>query len=270
MSDSAFTNPFRSEFRKSHKATLDSHKSNCAAFGSHHRFKRVNADRSVDVAGAHCKRWTCTRCAPRLRSALVETVAKAVETGGLGQWLHLTLRDDASLTVRNASLRLLRKWRGLRDLYRKRFGRPLPFVWFRHVKNGRPHLHVFTGGLDPAWIKSEWHRRTGAFVVELQELAPGTARYAALYATRPIHGSACEFGNSCGRWYGASRGIRLKIRGRREGGDAGDDGGRWSFAKGPLDLGGVPPESYEVLARDNEGRPVHVRFRAGAEAGGAS
>ena len=251
------TERFRKAARSEPDRNLDFYSTrNCAAYGSANHFRRINADGSEDYAGALCDRWSCTRCAPRLRNNLVRDICAAVVRLDLNQWLHLTLRHDTDTRPRHYALKLLRKWGSLRALYQKQFGVPLPFVWLKQVEGGWPHLHIFTRGLDLAWVKSQWRKRTGAFEIKLQDIDPATMPVPALYATRLIHANALEYGRVCGRWCGASAGIRLNARGRGKG------DGSWKFVKGRLDLGGYSPEEYDVIATDRVLRPTHVLIKA--------
>ncbi len=250
------TERFREAARSEPDRNLDLYTTrNCAAYGSANHFRRINADSTVDVIAVPCDRWSCTRCAPRLRNNLVRGVHGAVVQHGLFQWLHLTLRHDTNPRPRHYALKLLRKWGSLRALYQKQFGVPLPFIWLKQVEGGWPHLHIFTRGLDVTWVSAEWRKRTGAFEIKLQDIDPATMPVPALYATRLIHDNALEYGRVCGRWCGASAGIRLNARGRGKG-----DGG-WKFVKGRLDLGGHSADEYEVVATDMVQRPTHVRFK---------
>jgi hypothetical protein len=237
------------------KVPLDSRKKrNCASFGPQAHFRRVNPDGSVDLFAAPCDRWSCRRCAPRLRKNLVTEIRRRVSQHGLTQWLHLTLCHDSAPHPGYYARKLLRKWRALRDLYAKQSGIRLPFIWFKQVEKGWPHLHIFTIGLDSTWVETKWRRRTGAHEIELQDIDPATMPTPAFYSTRQIHANAIVYGRSCGRWWGSSQDIKLNVRQRGRG------QGQFKFIPGPIDMPGwgYSKADYDIVSTDENKRPTHV------------
>lgn len=256
MNDQTPFERFQAAARPDPGRPLDSkNKRNCASFGPQAHFRRVNPDGSVDLVAAGCDRWACPRCAPRLRTRLVEEIQAAVAQHGLTQWLHLTLRHDTGPRPRQDAAKLLRKWRALRDVYAKHFHTRLPFIWFKHIEKGRPHLHIFTRGVDLKWVEAQWKKRTGAFEIKLQDIDLSTMPKPAKYATRQIHANASEYARACGRWWGTSQDIHLDVRRRGRG------EGVWLFCAGPIDMRGYADDEYDTVRVDEVARPTHVRIK---------
>lgn len=254
--------PFRDTSQPPPSDPLDSYKTrNCADGSPRVTLQRHNPDGSVDLLVAPCDSWTCPRCARRQRQRLVHKVVETMAKHGLHQWLHLTLRWDGPPRPDRDAKRLLNKWAALRSLYAKHHDKKLPFVWFKHIENGRPHLHIFTCGLDLEWVEREWRKRTGAFQIRLAEIDPTTMPTPVWYATRMIYDNALEYGTSCGRWWGKSQGIEIDLRERGKG------DGEWTVSTQPLDAQAFSPDQYDVGEWSPLGHPLHVRLKPPAQGG---
>jgi hypothetical protein len=246
---------FRDVARGGPDRPLDkSKKRTCADYGPQAHFRRVNPDGSTEYIAAPCDRWSCDRCAPSLRAHLVEEIHRAVTQHGLNQLLTLTIRHDTDPRPGYYARKLLRKWRALRDLYAKQFKVRLPFVWLKQVEKDWPHLHVFTCGLDLAWVTSQWKSRTGAYELDLQAIDQSTMPGPASYAARQIHDNASTYKRSCGRWWGASADIHLTVRQRGRG------NGQWQRYDGPLELKALGLAEGECAEIQRDDRGVYLEY----------
>jgi hypothetical protein len=235
-------------------ARLDNTEHNCASHGPQAHFARITADGSVELLAAPCMRWSCRACGPetllpRLRKELI----RAVSEHDLRYWVTLTLVHPRNPDPIRLAKRLAAAWKAFRDLYRKQFGKPLRYVWLKEVHKGAPHLHVFTQPIDERWVKKTWHSLTGAYQVKavLLESDEDIARRVC-YATKSTCGNATEYGTTCGRWRGTSRGIHLRVRPRSPGGSG------WRMMPGPIDLSRYPASACRVEWADRVGRPKKV------------
>jgi hypothetical protein len=246
------TQPDRDDLR------LDNREHNCATHGPQAHFARIHPDGSRELLAAPCLRWSCGACGPetllpRLRKELIRAVAQH----GLTLWVTLTLVHSGTPDPVHLAKRLSAAWKALRDLYRKQHGKPLRYVWIKEVHNGAPHLHVFTQPIDERWLKVTWHGLTGAHQVMAILLASDEdiARRAC-YATKSTCANATEYGTTCGRWRGTSRGISLRVRQRSRGGSG------WQMMPGPINVTRYPASACRVQWVDRAGRPKKVIIAA--------
>lgn len=255
---------FRDVARGGPDRPLDkSKKRTCADYGPQAYFRRVYPDGSAEYIAAPCDRWSCARCAPALRVRLVEEIHRAVTQHGLNQLLTLTLRHDTDPRPGHYARKLLRKWGRLRCLYAKHFNIRLLFIWLKQVEDGWPHLHIFTCGLDLAWVKTQWKKSTGAYEIDLQDIDLSTMPGPAGYATRQIHDNASTYKKSCGHWCGSCSDIKLDVRQRGRG------EGRWERYTGSLDLKllGLSEDECAEIRRDSRG--VYLNYLRTKPKGGA-
>lgn len=235
-------------------ARLDTIQHKCATFGPQAHFIRRCADGSIELLAAPCLRWSCDACGPEiLRPRLRKELIRAVWQHELTCWVTLTLVHVGTPDSVRLAKRLSSAWKGLRDLYRKRYGHALHYIWLKEIHDGCPHLHLFTQPVDEQWIKKAWHSLTGAYQVKVVMLdTEDDVARRVNYATKSICNDAKAFGTSCGRWRGVSRGIRLQVRPRSPAGSG------WRRVKGPIDPASYADRDHRVDWVDRVGRPKKV------------
>lgn len=247
---------FNGAVRPDHDRPLDKviRKHKCAAFGPQAHLRRLTDTRAIELLVAPCLRWSCAACGPEiLLPRLRQELVKAVQEHGLLCWITLTLVREGTPGPARTAKRLTGEWKSLRDLYRKRFGHSLRCVWLKEVADGWAHLHLFSEPIDRRWLKAAWHRLTGAHQVKAVLLdGDDEIRVRVGYAVKSICENAKDYGTSCGRWRGASKGIRLQVRPK------GKPGSGWRVVHAPIDVSNIPAGSYQVRRVDRVGRPTHV------------
>ena len=233
---------------------LDYYKqSNCAEHATGRYAQTVNPDGSKTLIYLPCKKWSCTHCAyevlyPRLSVALYH----AIREHDLNQWITLTIPHDKQRPdPARYSRKVSKVWTAIRNAYAKKFKTPLVYFWVREIKDGWPHLHVITKDINKKWLKKQWHKRTGGQQVHIQPIT-GAAPRLVDYALKDIHNGAAQYGNSCGRWWGASRDLGIHLHPK----PVEDDGRVWQCVQGTL--ADIVGDNHQVIRTDRVGRPTEI------------
>lgn len=229
------------------------YKPNCAALGPRNHAERVNDDGSIDLFALPCKSWRCSECAetlllPRLRGD-IET---AIILQGLNLHVIFTLCRAGQPGTRDLSALIMLSWRKLTAKYKRHYKKALSYVWIREVKDGWPHLHVLTSGVDERWLKDSWHHLTGAHQVKVVPVTdPSTM---AGYVTKQIHANALIYAKSTGRWWGKSAGLNIRCRPQARAAAPGK--GKCKFVRQPLDRAECERLGARIYHTDRLARPL--------------
>jgi hypothetical protein len=226
----------------------------CAVYGAQAHFYRTLPDGTRELVAAPCRRWSCPACGPENRIRLCKELIRAVEAHHLPFWITVTLVRDPLTTTQGQAKRLTKEWKALCDLFRKRFHRPLRYIWLKEIQANKPHLHLFADSINRRWLRDTWHDLTGAFKVKVKPLA---THYDVAdrvdYSTKHICKNATVYRTSCGRWRGASKGISLRVRPRRKPGPS-----EWQRVKRPIIESEFENMPHRVEDSDRAARPTRV------------
>jgi len=233
-----------------------SKKRKCGFYGRPAYKWRQNEDGSIEAVASTCSAWRCPTCGPRKQGIVEAAIVRAVKEHNLCQRLSLTLADAPGASVQEYADRLRDAWKHLRDAYRKKFDRPMSYIWIKEIQNGRPHLYVFTRDLPHKWTRKIWHKNTGAKQVRLRRFNLDDVPRMAAYATKSMFRNAVKYSGLRGRWCGSSQDITLGL-GRKRSGDS-----EWHHVNQPLDVKAFPADEVEILKTDRVARPIAIRIKS--------
>lgn len=127
-----------------------------------------------------CGSWGCKYCAPRKCRAIVARLLR----GKPQRDITLTLRVAPPFSPYLLAKKIKRAWAKLSQKARRVFGIFEYALVFELTKASVPHVHVLQRGtyIPHAWLKREWNRLTGSYIVHIQKI--DSASHAALHAVK--------------------------------------------------------------------------------------
>ena len=166
---------------------------------------------------APCNQLTCKGCAKQFYHQVHPALCQAIHDHALRFFVSLTLPgrtppDKQESLLKESLQRLLQ--------YAKRtFPAPLHYAWVIGTgSEGHLHVHMLTNinlcrasryGSRTAWLKSTWHRLSGAHQVKLIAITPGSEQNVVQYLLKNLFETVAA-GRVRGRKYGSSRTIKFR------------------------------------------------------------
>jgi len=196
-----------------------------------------HSDGSVTYLHAYCKKLTCRTCARKICNTLIDSLADQIVDHKLLYFVTLTLPGD--VRPENQEIRLKQSLRKLMRSAKRAFG-ALSYVWvISSHSRGSLHLHVLTSvdlrkGMDNGkripWLKTKWHKLTGAQQVSCVPSLPADALNRAIYMVKNIMEGVLRR-PELGRRRGCTRNIKLMAQMELD-----NEGTEWSFVDRPTSL----------------------------------
>lgn len=145
---------------------------------------RNSTTKQVRLIPIRCKRWTCDFC--RWRN-LANLRARA-NLGRPTTFITLTSPRWAGETPKQCHDRMRPKLAQLVTKIRRHFGNFEAAIFLEETKTGFPHWHLLARctWIPQKWLSKEWHKLTGAYIVDIRAIDQTTdaVAYVCKYVTK--------------------------------------------------------------------------------------